>query len=207
MSLKTFVKISSVNNLSDARYCAGMYVNLMGFNLEENSKNYVSPEKYNEITGWLSGLDYVAEFNMSHPERILTYLQDYPGIKYIEIQEEIHLKMLVNTSYEIILKQTINNPEDLEDLILKSESYKSNDITLLLISESRELDETTMTKIAELAEDCLVLLGFGIEPSNIEEVLQKTNVRGIALQGGDEIKTGLKNFDELADILETLEED
>lgn len=59
MALKTFVKISTVNNLSDARYCAGMYVNLMGFNLEEGNKDYMAPEKYQELTDWLSGLEYV----------------------------------------------------------------------------------------------------------------------------------------------------
>lgn len=35
MALKTFVKISGVNNLSDARYCAGMGVNQLGFNIED----------------------------------------------------------------------------------------------------------------------------------------------------------------------------
>ncbi|PRY87213.1 phosphoribosylanthranilate isomerase [Mongoliibacter ruber] len=205
MALKTFVKISAVNNLSDARYCAGMQVNLMGFNLEENNKNYISPEKFKEITDWLSGLEYIAEFEHTHPERILTHIQEYDGFQYIQIEEEIHLKMLVNTEYGIILKQTVNTISDLEDLIKKTASYQQYQVTLLLVSEELPLDDTAMEKIKTLAEGCQVLLGFGLKSDSVEEIVEKTKVKGIAMEGGDEIKPGLKDFDELADILESLE--
>lgn len=205
MALKTFVKISAVNNLSDARYCAGMQVNLMGFNLEENNKNYTSPEKFKEITDWLSGLEYIAEFEHTHPERILTVLKDYEGFHHIQIEEEIHLKMLVNTEYGIILKQTVNNISEIEDLIKKADSYDQHHVTLLLLSEKLTLDDAVIEKIKTLANGCQVLLGFGLEPDSIEKIIENTNIKGIAMEGGDEIKPGLKDFDQLADILESLE--
>ena len=37
MSLKYFVHVSSISNLSDARYCSGMMVDSLGYNLDENS--------------------------------------------------------------------------------------------------------------------------------------------------------------------------
>lgn len=205
MSLKTFVKISSVNNLSDARYCAGMYVNLMGFSLENKSENFVSPEKYKEITDWLSGLEYVAEFHFSHPESMLAQLQLYPGIRHIEFTEEIHFEMLANTDYGLILRKQLHLLEELEELISKAEIYKENKITLLLVSETLQLNDNTLYKIESLARGCQVLLGFGMEASSVEKTVESTKVKGIALQGGVEIKPGLKDFDELADILEILE--
>lgn len=205
MALKTFVKISSVNNLSDARYCSGMQVNLMGFCLEENNKNFISPEKFREITDWLSGLEFVAEFEHTHPERILTVLQDYPNINHIQIQEEIHLKMLANTTYGIILKQKVEKIEDIEDLIKKAASYNDFQVTLLLVSDSLQMDKDVEGHIKKLAEQCQVLLGFGIDADHVMETIEKTSVKGIEMAGGDEIKPGLKDFDELADILETLE--
>ena len=205
MALKTFVKISSVNNLSDARYCAGMYVNLLGFSLENTSENFVSPEKYKEITDWLSGLEYVAEFHFSHPESMLAQLQLYPGIRYIEITEEIHLGMLANTDYGLILRKQVHHLEELGELISKSATYKENEITLLLVSDTLKLDENTLSKIKTLAQNCQVLLGFGLEADSVEKIVELTGVKGIALQGGVEIKPGLKDFDELADILEVLE--
>ncbi len=206
MALKTFVKISSVNNLSDARYCAGMYVNLMGFNLEEGNKNYLAPETFKELTEWLSGLEYVGEFENSHPETILETLKAYEGITYIQITEEAHLQMLVNSSFHLIWKPLLNSIEDIEKLITKAASLKENDITLLLSSDDIKLEGKVTKLIRELAEKCTVLLGFGLNADHIDETLNATNVKGIALKGGDEIKPGFKDFDELADILEALEE-
>lgn len=205
MALKTFVKISSVNNLSDARYCSGMQVNLMGFCLEENNKNFISPEKFKEITDWLSGLEFVAEFEHTHPERILTTLQDYPGISHIQIQEEIHLKMLANTTHGIILKQQVEKIEDIDALIKKAASYNDFQVTLLLVSDSMQIDKNVEEKIKTLAEQCQVLLGFGIDADHVLDTIENTGIKGIEMAGGDEIKPGLKDFDELADILETLE--
>lgn len=206
MALKTFVKVSTVNNLSDARYCAGMYVNWMGFNLEENSSNYVSPQKFKEITEWLSGLEYVGEFENSHPDTILATIKDY-DISLIQICEEAHVQMLLNTDFTIILKQQIRNNDDLLHLISIAPSLHDNDVILLLESDISTINRELSGSLKHLAEQTPVLLGFGFDAATVEEVLEKTQVKGIALNGGNEIKPGLKDFDELADILETLEEE
>lgn len=205
MALRSFVKISAVTNLSDARYCAGMYVNLIGFDLEENSKNFTSSQKFNEITGWLSGVDFVAEFQSTHPEKILTLVQEYNGINFIETKEEIYLRMLVNSSFGIILKKELSTEEDLDDLIAKAQFFKDFGVVLHLVSNSLDLDSSIIEKLKTLASSVDVLLGFGIEPDTIGQIIEDTGIKGIALEGGEEIKPGLKDFDELAEILEALE--
>lgn len=205
MALRSFVKISAVTNLSDARYCAGMYVNLIGFDLEENSKNFTSSQKFNEITGWLSGVDFVAEFESTHPEKILTLVQEYNGINFIETKEEIYLRMLVNSSFGIILKKELSTEEDLDDLIAKAQFFKDFGVVLHLVSDSLDLDSSIIEKLKTLASSVDVLLGFGIEPDTIGEIIEDTGIKGIALEGGEEIKPGLKDFDRLAEILEVLE--
>lgn len=207
MALKTFVKINSVNNLSDARYCAGMYVHLMGFSLEKYDKNYLSPDKFKELTDWLSGLEYVAEFETAHPSNILETIKDYPGITYIQIQEKAHLQMLVNTGYAMILAQEIKDVDDVLQLIAIVPSFKEYGVTILLNGGFRNLPAEFVPHIRALAEEVTVLLGFGIHADTIEEVLEQTRVKGIALRGGNEIKPGFKDFDDLADILEALEEE
>ncbi|AWW28666.1 phosphoribosylanthranilate isomerase [Echinicola strongylocentroti] len=207
MALKTFVKISTVNNLSDARYCAGMYVDLMGFNLEEGSKDFMSAEKYKELTEWLSGLKYVGEFESTHPDSILETVKEYPGLSYVQITEEAHLQMLVNTSYQLILKQEIQAMGQLEDLAGKAATYRENNILLLLESDNLEFNEEVSQLVKDIAGKCDLLLGFGLEAGVVETIINQTGIKGIALKGGDEIKPGLKDFDELADILEVLEEE
>ncbi|WP_143961006.1 beta/alpha barrel domain-containing protein [Litoribacter populi] len=204
MALKTFVKISSVNNLSDARYCAGMYVNVMGFALEENDSNYISPQKFKELSDWVSGVEFVAEFKHSHPENILSTLQNYEGFSFIQIEEEAHLQMLLNTNYGLIWKVELESVDRLDEILILAESLKDGGIVVLLEGDI-EMDEVAKEKINELSAKCDVLVGFDINAENVKGIVENTQIKGIALKGGHEIKPGIKDFDELADILEALE--
>jgi phosphoribosylanthranilate isomerase len=206
MALKTFVKISNVNNLSDARYCAGMYVNLMGFSLEPNNEYYVDPVKFKEITGWVSGINYVGEFKTAHPDTILETLAHYDGIVALQIEEEAHLQMLLNSSYRLILKKAIGSKQDLEDLGPLAGSLGENQIILLLEAKDNPDWAPDPALLKTLAEKCDILLGFGFDADNVEKIISDTGIKGIAMKGGHEIKPGIKDFDELADILEVLEE-
>ena len=64
--LRTKVKISAVTNLSDARYCAGMGVEWIGFSMDT-----VPAEKYGEIRGWLAGVQVVGETDAPDAETVL----------------------------------------------------------------------------------------------------------------------------------------
>jgi phosphoribosylanthranilate isomerase len=205
MALTTFVKISSINNLSDARYCAGMYVNQLGFQLDESSENYISPEKYKEITDWISGVEFVAEFENTHPENILDQVKKYSNISYLQLQEEAHLQLLVNTGFGIIFKVIVNSQKDIEELVKKSVAFMDFDVTLLLESTSNVLPNEWLDVLSDLSKKCQVLIGFGITSQNVNELIQTTGAKGIVLKGGTEIKPGLKDFDELSEILEVLE--
>lgn len=51
----SLIAISSINDLQDARYCAAMNVDLIGFSLDQDAPNAISPQKVREIAAWLSG--------------------------------------------------------------------------------------------------------------------------------------------------------
>lgn len=198
MALKTFVKVSSINNLSDARYCAGMEVNLIGFNLEKDHPDYISPESYKELTEWLSGPAYVGEFENYSAMEIQEAAGKYP-IDYIEITKAELLENLNHTMKPIILRQTLQEAGRLTSGL---------DIEYLLITgANRELSEEEIGLISRLAGNYNVLVGAGITDENVEAILKQTSAAGIALQGGNELRPGYKDYDELADILEALEID
>jgi phosphoribosylanthranilate isomerase len=50
-----------------------------------------------------------------------------------------------------------------------------------------------------------LFLGAGITPDNASSLSELPGLYGFALDGGDEIKPGLRDFDQLAAILESLE--
>ncbi|EON76716.1 Phosphoribosylanthranilate isomerase [Lunatimonas lonarensis] len=208
MALKTFVKISNVNNLSDARYCAGMYVDLIGFCVEADDPEYVSPDQFKEITSWLSGPEFVAEFKTTDPEKIRETLGRYPGITYVQAEKASCLHILENTGYQFIIRKSVEGMPDLAGLIDEWAAWSDKNVILLLESNSLpELTDAVAATIRDLAANGKVLLGFGLQADTITDVLEQTNVMGISLRGGHEIKPGLKDFDELSEILEALDDD
>lgn len=207
MSLSAFVKINAVNNLSDARYCAGMGVQLMGFCLEPGHSKSITADKYREMTGWISGVELAGEFEHSHPEQILEIAQECPGLGYIEVKEEAFLPMLMHTGFQLIWKVQVEHPEHLDALMPKTGYLNTHNIMLHLVSEHPLLDDSVVEKIGHLCRNCEVLVGFDINAANVLDLLENAQPKGISLEGGEEIKPGFKDFDELSEILEILEEE
>lgn len=203
MALKTFVKISHVNNLSDARYCAGMEVDILGFDLEPTRRDYIDPETFTEITSWLSGVAYAGEFSTSDVGFIRDQVNHY-ALDYIQLEDAKLIPEVRNLDASLILKIPLT---DARETVKGLEEYKEYISLLLLEGEEESLDPSTLATIDEIATSWPVLLGAGIQPDTVEALLADLRVKGIALQGGDEIKPGYKDFDALADILEVLEVD
>jgi phosphoribosylanthranilate isomerase len=203
MALKTFVKIGGITNLSDARYCSGMYVDLIGFSLENSSDKYISQAAYSEITGWLSGLEYAGEFTNTSSQSVLEILSNYPSVTWIEHEEIETLLELKESGYSLILKLDIDSIQGIENQLI--EKISESKIMIHLTSKDESLSERGKKMIQYFSERSQVILGAGINPESVESLLNSYPLKGIGLTGGTEIKPGLKDFDELADILEKLE--
>lgn len=190
MALKTTVKVT-VNNLSDARYCAGMGVDLIGFSTDPADPFYLSPENFKEISEWLSGVEYVAETTVDNLSK-----EDY-DVNYIQLSD-----ISLAASYpdhNIIIEGT---PEELEQL--KEEIKAINNLTYLLLNIDRHKDNIPL--ILQSFEGLPLLLGYDLSLDEVNDYIN-TSIEGIALKGSDEDRPGLKDYDELADILEALEVD
>ena len=89
MALKTLVKIGGITNLSDARYCAGMGVDMLGFHVIQGQPNYISPESFQQIRGWITGPLIVAEIaGLQNPEDLQLILENYkPDMLQMELAE------------------------------------------------------------------------------------------------------------------------
>lgn len=212
MGLRTFVKVS-VNNLSDARYCAGMGVDMLGFCLEAENPNYVSPERYFEIIGWLAGVEFIAEFHSYDLEHMNRILADYP-VHGLQIDREDVLEQLrqisINTDVHglpVLFRIELQAHRNLFTIEPLLEKYHQIVRCFVLESEVDRLTVSELQQLKKLAARYPLLLGYGITAENIDLILQEVPLKGIALYGSDELRPGLKDFDELADILEILETD
>ena len=181
MPLKTVVKVGNITSLSEARYCAGMGVDLLGFCAIAGKINYVSPTQFQEIRGWITGPKIIAEIygigNKAELESIIAdYKPDYLelGTSELEVLGQLPLPFILSIPTGSM--PTINQPPDF--LLLKELTTDPGPYLCLLEVQS-----------------------YG----EAQRALSTTSIAGVSMNGSPEIRPGLKDYDALADILEQLE--
>lgn len=202
MSLKTFVKVSKVSSLSDARYCAGMMVDMLGFYLEPNTEDYVAPEEFKEITDWVAGVAFVGEFDRSDIDSIKLAAQNY-DLQYIEVTNIDYLESLSSLGIPLIYKCVVSSEQEVAKIQTKI-SYASDLVEFSIM-------EISDPSFASLVTDQLqstsfpVVKGFNVDEKNIKDL--ESFWKGVQLVGTPEEQPGFKDYGEVMDVLEVLEEE
>jgi len=204
MGLTIPVILNSVNNLSDARYAAGMGVDLMGFEIEKAAERYISPDLYKAITAWLSGVKTVAEIAVLTPAALAIIQEHYqPDLIQFEKTEDISIELLSTTPF--IQKITAEKGAEL-DLLKKLESLVLKPASFILLELSDWKDWTNYQEEISKANTAFpILWALPVEKEDAI-LIQDMELKGLALKGGDEQRPGWKDLDQLIDILEALEE-
>ena len=194
--LKTKVKVGNVTNLSEARYCAGMGVDMLGFSVGPDLGS-IDPKKYKEITEWVSGPDFVIEWGEAEiPGDFANILQPY-NAGFVEIDAR-QLKNINEIGSRLIVTLKAGDWQSLREMIL---SYK-NRISYVVLTGA-EVHRLDRLLIAEIGHEFPLLLGFGV--SENLDVLSDLPIAGICLSGTGESSPGLKDYSHLSGILERLE--
>lgn len=201
MSLKTFVKISNVSSLSDARYCAGMMVDVIGFNIDPTTGTFVSEGDFGEITDWVAGVKFVGEFHGAGIEEIRDTVKRYP-VDFVEIEGVDLVEQVGLLGKPIICRLTINSETDLKQL--KSNlSYLDELVKMVLIrSQNPELFEKLDAQIGYYNGNIKLLKGYGIEAE-----AGLGSYPGLELEASEEDRPGYKDYGQIMDVLEVIEED
>ena len=189
MALKTVVKVT-VNNLTDARYCAGMGVDLIGFSTEPDDPFYLSPKNFSEISEWLSGVNFVAE------TKGLSETFDSYAVDYVQITNPAEANLF--NDKKIILE---GDADDFRRWKAQLSAIE-NLVYIILVLDG----ESDVNELINEFQEFPLLIGYDLSIDDVQ-ALAHTKATGVALKGSDEIKPGFKDFDELADILEVLEVD
>ncbi|GHA58195.1 phosphoribosylanthranilate isomerase [Pontibacter akesuensis] len=206
MGLRTSVIVNGINNLSDARYCAGMGVDIIGFNLKLDDQERVQPNTLKEITSWVAGVKLAGEFLRARPDTINEIASEF-NLDYIQLNIPYLIDEIEEINLPVIQKVFINKDTVESELLEMMELYSSVVHAFILYSDDFDkVDETNAPFLADICKRFDVYIGFGLDKGNINTVLKKIKPTGIGLQGGHEIKPGLKDFDELAEIFEEIEE-
>lgn len=188
MPLKTIVKVSHVSNLSDARYCAGMGVEMLGFGAIPGQDYYLAPGVYQDIRGWISGPKIIAElYGLSDPAQLQAVIQAYAP-DYLELTHAEYL-----TFNEILRLPCIVHvlAGDLAAI------PKDEKIVYLLTDEDipcEDIEEAGWPVLKKISSH-----------QALEKTLKDGCYKGVVLEGPKELRPGITNYDQLGTLLETLE--
>ena len=199
MSLRYFVHVSSVSNLSDARYCSGMMVDSLGYNLDENSESRISYKTANEISKWVNGVKFVAEFNNSSSKYINNIL-DNSFFDAIEIDFKKSISDLKFDPQNIIIK--ITEPNSIDH---KINNYLKSNFPLTQTIVVDNISSSNINKLQALDKRFMIIVNPFDKLENMLKILDIYKY-GILLKGSNEIRPGFKDYDTISDILESIED-
>ncbi len=199
MSLKYFVHVSSISNLSDARYCSGMMVDSLGYNLDENSNNILSIDSVKEISQWVNGVKFIAEFYNSSEEHINKILEN-EIFDAIQLNIENKIKNINFNDDKVLIR--ISNPNEINKNTNKilDENFPKTE-TLIIDNLSSE----SINNLSYLDRKYMLIINPYEDISSLISKLEHKNF-GLLLKGSNEIRPGLKDYDSLSEFLESIDD-
>ncbi|RVU26909.1 hypothetical protein EOJ36_02625 [Sandaracinomonas limnophila] len=195
--LKTTVKVTGLQNLSDARYCAGMGVEMLGFPFPA-----IEHAKFLEIKSWLAGVEIVGEMEGLSIDAIRQNVELYQPDK-VQVSQSVNLDQVKALGLPILQKIDISTA-NLPAAFAANAPY----VEAFVLTCSDELDYEGLKSSVEIwAAQYPIIIGFDVEESELISWVDESSVKGIEIKSGEEDRPGFRDFSDLMSILEQLEID
>ncbi|PSR13566.1 MAG: hypothetical protein DA408_08890 [Bacteroidetes bacterium] len=212
--LRTKIKASSITHLTDARYFAAWEVEWLGFQLSPGSEHTVDPRLVSTLREWVDGVKICGEFNLATGPDILAAI-DLLALETVEVGMFTPRETLVQLQgkAEIIQEVVVEayaDTSNLEELMLEHQDlvayfllhFGKGGITWADLQAGIPLP---VEQLADWARRFPLLIDLPLGDTLPQDFLAQVPARGLNVQGGEEEKVGLKNFDQLDAFLEDLE--
>ncbi len=184
------VKVNAVDNLSDARYCAGMFVDFIGFSLKNEQNEWIEVAKITEMINWLSGVTFIGEVG---EQDWPTNAHEYP-FHIWETSNYVLFEERIDQGFQIALCLDASDLQFMDKLMVarqKATYVRIKNASLEFVNSFTNWDEkifihlTTELVAARIWE--------------INEAIQ------LAVDSGREVRPGQSDFGSLMDVLEALD--
>jgi len=207
--------VRGINNLSDARYCAGMGADKLTFVLDPALPNFIDAKAVKELAGWVAGVELIGEFDQLSAPEINAIAADC-GLDAVLLRSfrteaelaEIAPPTYVELAYALVASTNLNQATvpgwhttaQLEDTLpARAAGW--------LVELPTELPPHAVAMLQAIGSLRPLWLGPGLHPDTARQLAQQLPIAGLALPSGDEVKPGLRDFDLLEAVFEALEVD
>lgn len=190
--------IRGINNLSDARYCAGMGADKLTFLLDPALPGHLDAKTVRELAGWVAGVELIGEFDqLSAPE--INALAAECALDAVLLRRPRPAAELAEIAPPVYWELTT------ETLIGASPLPASPVGFVLELADAASA--ATLAALRALARQRPLWLGPGLHPQRAGALAAQVGVAGLSFPSGDEVKPGLRDFDQLEAVFEALEID
>lgn len=194
------LKISSITNLTDARFFSAFGAHYLGFCFDVLNENNINIAKAKEIISWLHEPVIVGEFGIHQAKEEIEFIAQQLDINEIQIPVEHRQKdeFLFDKFIETNNLPMIDSQRSTDYFVWK---LKENDIAEML----RQVQHDGVNELSTLPafiKNNKVFIEFDFTKDNILPIIEKLQPYGIQITCRKEEKTGLSAVDEYAEILE-----
>lgn len=210
MLLKTKVKVSSLTNLTDARYFAAWGVEWLGFNLQEGHADYQDAKTMKEICGWVEGPKTLGEFAFEDLPTMQQAIgeRELQAVQISQIQpSELAEQLSVPVFKEWIMDKALT-PERLQSQLEEAGQWVDHQVldftkggwTWTAIKAQPKL----LQALQAACKAHSLWLDLDFTEDNVLEILEMLHFEGISIRGGAEEKVGYKSFEDLDGLYDVL---
>lgn len=188
--------IRGINNLSDARYCAGMGADKLTFLLDPALPGALDTKAVKELTGWIAGVELIGEFDQLSAPEINAIAADC-GLDAVLLRSPrsaAELAEIAPPVYQELPADATALNQLLPDSVLG-----------LVVELAPDTPAKTLAALHQLATERPLWLGPGLLPARAHELAASLPLAGLSFPSGDEVKPGLRDFDQLEAVFEALE--
>ncbi len=182
------VLVKGITSLSEARYCAGMFVDYISFDFDPASDFFTDDKQFEEIRGWLSGVKILGSKEKANEAEISEIINEKNLDGFLFSQSQYTILGLVDTNTKLL-------EWPITDLDILPSDLDSN--VILVLTAGNEITETQIREIPNL-----VLQGYDFE--NVKYLNE--DIQGYAFNGSIETQIGNNAYHDLIEALEFIDE-
>jgi len=193
------IKICGMTNLADARYCAALGADYLGFIQYPASPRYVHPTLAQEIIEWVEGPQSVGVFVNENPDAVNQIASD-AGFDLVQLHGDETPEYCRQIEKPVIKAIRVKSSHTADQLRRTMEGYRSSVSLFLLDSFVLGLPGGTgrispWRTAAAVSGDYPVILAGGLGADNVVEAVETVRPVGIDVASGVEKTPGRKNFE------------
>lgn len=208
------IKVNKINNLTDARYFAAWNVNWMGFSMEIGMDEFISPKDIMEIKEWIVGPKIFGSFGMNDDTEEMHEAHQLLNLDGIElsafVKDQTLLKMKENT--QVFVDFHVGNKAEVTDFMDRVDSITNHKHKYCLNFTNTQTWTTVLAdhhlkdRLDSICSSNEIYISLPEMVKHLSQIAESTAICGIQLWGGAEEKIGMKDFDELDNLFERMED-